>query len=77
MNDTAEIFVRLPDEEVDVWRPVRAEHLHDNVYRIVDQPYDREIEVWEFEPGDVVVSDLLDMSDGSVLAATGLHESDR
>lgn len=30
------IYVYLPWEGVDVWAPVSAEHLHDDVYRIVD-----------------------------------------
>lgn len=70
MNRSAEIFVRLLDEGVDVWRPVQAEHLHDNIYSIAEQLYDREIERWEFEPGDEVVCELIDSSDGRVLAAT-------
>lgn len=54
MTRPAEIFVALPDELVDVWRPVQAERLRANVYRIVEQPYDRAIEKWQFEPGDIV-----------------------
>lgn len=65
-----EIFVSLLDEAVDVWRPVRAERLHDNVYRIVDQPYNREIETWQFEPGVEVVCELIESRDGRILAAT-------
>jgi len=52
---TAEIFVRLLHEGVEVWRPVQADHLYDDVYRITDQPYDREVETWQFEPGNDVV----------------------
>jgi len=65
-----QIYVRLLDEGVDVWRPARAEHLGENVYRIVSQPYDREIESWQFEPGDDVVCELIESSDGRILAAT-------
>ncbi len=65
-----EIFVSLLDEAVDVWRPVQAEHLYDNVYKITDQPYDREVETWQFEPGDEVVCELIESSDGRILAAT-------
>jgi hypothetical protein len=60
----------LPDEAVDTWRPVQAEHLHDNVYRILNQPYDRDDETWQFEPGDEVLCELIKTSCGSVLAAT-------
>jgi hypothetical protein len=30
------IYVYLPQEQVDVWAPVDAEHLHDDIYRVVD-----------------------------------------
>jgi hypothetical protein len=30
------IYVYLPEEAVDVWAPVDAEHVRDNIYRIVD-----------------------------------------
>lgn len=69
MSDLTEIFVSLLDEAVDVWRPVQAEHIQGKVYRIIDQPYDREIETWRFEPGDEVVCELTDASDGQILAA--------
>ena len=39
-----EIFVRLVDEPVDVWRPVRAEHVEYDRYRILEPPYDRDAE---------------------------------
>jgi hypothetical protein len=64
-----EIFVYLPDEQVDVWRPVQAEHLRENVYKIVEQPHDEEDETWQFEPGDEVVCELIDSSEGRILAA--------
>src|SRR5436309_14549784 len=42
---------QLPDEQVDAWRPAEAVPVGAGLYRILDQPYDREIERWEFEPG--------------------------
>jgi hypothetical protein len=66
---TVEIFVSLLDEAVDVWRPVQAELLYEDVYRIVEQPYDRQVESWQFQPGDLVVCDLVDTSEGEILAA--------
>lgn len=69
---TVEIFVSLLDEGVEVWRPVRAQHLHDDIYRIVEQPYDRETETWQFEPYDEVVCELIRSSEGRILAATKL-----
>jgi hypothetical protein len=69
----AEIFVRLLDENVDVWRPVKAEEIAADRFRIVDQPYDRDTERWEFEPGDEVTCELVASEDGHFLAATRLR----
>jgi len=68
VNDT-QIFVRLMDEAVDVWRPVHAERLDGDRYRILKQDYDRDVETWQFEPGDRVVCELVDLGDGRMLAA--------
>ena len=64
------IYMPLLDEGVDVWKPVDAEHLHDNVYRILKQPHDQTIETWKFEPGDVVICEMVKASDSLILAAT-------
>ena len=72
MSAITEILSSSSTKEVDVWRPVKAERLHDNVYRIADQPHDPEIERWQWVvPGDIVVCELADSSNGSILAATG------
>ncbi len=71
MSGEVQIYVGLLDEGVEVWRPVQTEHVYGNVYRILDQPYDREIEAWQFEPGDTVVCELIESADGPILAATG------
>jgi hypothetical protein len=55
VSEVVEVFVYLPEELVDVWAPVLAEHLFDDVYRIADQPYDPSLERWEFVPGEEVV----------------------
>jgi hypothetical protein len=65
-----QVHVSLLGEGVDVWRPIQAEHLGGSVYRIVAQPYDREVETWEFEPGELVVCEYVESSEGSILAAT-------
>lgn len=70
MSKAMQIYVPLLDEGVAVWRPVQAEHLHDNVYRILRQPYDRATESWEFEPGDVVCCEEVQSEDGPIVAAT-------
>ncbi len=64
-----EIYVRLLDESVDVWRPVRAEHIHGNVYRILDDGYDPALERWEFGPGEVVWCEIVAVDGGKILAA--------
>ena len=64
-----QIYVALLDESVTVWRPVQAEHLGSNHYRIISQPYDRSIEKWQFEPGEEVECDLIESSDGIIMAA--------
>lgn len=70
MGAIREIFVSLLDEGVEVWRPVQAEHLRDNVYRIANQSYDEKIETWQFPPGSEVVCEIVNSSDGPMLAAT-------
>jgi hypothetical protein len=49
---TRTIYVYLPDEAVDTWRPVEAEELESGRYRILGPvPED---EIWEFPPGSIV-----------------------
>lgn len=66
---SAEVFVRLLDEIVDVWRPVTAERIASDRFRILEQPYDRGTERWEFEPGEEVICRLVQSDDGAFLAA--------
>lgn len=70
MNRIVEIFMPLLDEGVDVWRPVQAEHLRDNVYRILPRPHGLNDETWKFEPGEEIVCEVIEVSDGQILAAT-------
>jgi hypothetical protein len=72
MSRATTVYVRLRDESVDVWRPVDAEHVDGNVYLILSQPYDREIERWEFQPGDRVICEYVQNTDGRTLAAVRL-----
>jgi hypothetical protein len=46
------IYVYLPDEAVDVWRPVEAEELDFGLYRILGPA--PEDETWEFPPESIV-----------------------
>jgi hypothetical protein len=54
MNQRETIYVALLDEGIDVWRPVEAERLSPDRYRIVGPDYDPAVERWEFEPGAIV-----------------------
>jgi hypothetical protein len=46
---TETVYVWLPEEGVDVFRPVTAQHLHDDLYRLIDAP--PEDETWEIQAG--------------------------
>jgi len=70
MTNVVKIYIALLDEGTDVWRPVKAEQISSNVYRILDQSYDRTTERWQFEPGDVVLCEMVESQDGRFLAAT-------
>jgi hypothetical protein len=70
MSEIATIYLALLDEGVDVWRPVQAERVGDDTYRILNQPYDRSIETWQYEPGDVVLCEIVESSGGLILTAT-------
>jgi len=64
------IYVRLLDEGVDVWRPVDATRVGTNLFSVVaGQPYDREAERWEFEPGAIVRCFVRDLEGGAALVA--------
>jgi hypothetical protein len=70
MSRIVQIFMPLLQEGVDVWRPVQAEHLRDNVYRILGKPPESQDESWTFSPGEEVVCEIIDSSEGRILAAT-------
>ena len=63
------IYVALVGECTDAWRPVEADWVSGDVYRISAQPYDREDERWEFEPGEEVHCQGKRLSTGTVLVA--------
>jgi hypothetical protein len=46
------IYVALLEEGTTVWRPVEAEQVHEEVFRIVGTVPDDE--KWEFSPGELV-----------------------
>lgn len=48
------IYVYHLDEGVDVWRPVQAVQVRENVYEIISENPDPEDEKWQFSKGDLV-----------------------
>ena len=66
---TTTVYVSLLDEGVDVWRPVSAEHIRDDVYRIVGESPDPEDEQWQFLPGQHVRCRLQQLSEAECLVA--------
>lgn len=47
------IYIYLLNEGVDVWRPVLAERVSGDIYRIVDVEPSKD-ETWEFKSGETV-----------------------
>jgi hypothetical protein len=74
MTQLVEVHVKLPDEAVQVWRAVLAEHVGKDVYRIAEQLYERENERWQFEPGETVECGLIESDEGTILAALAPFE---
>jgi hypothetical protein len=54
MNEQRTIYVRLLDEGTDVFRPVRAEQIEIDVFKIVAENSAPEDEKWEFSTGQRV-----------------------
>ncbi len=50
-----QIYVRLLNEGIDVWRPVKAAKLSDNHFLILLENEIPEGETWEYLPGSVVL----------------------
>ncbi len=54
-SKTETIFIKLLDEDIDVWRPVNAEAVSLDIYKILDCNNETIAnENWEFKPGDLV-----------------------
>ncbi len=63
------IYIYLLNEGTDVWRPVEAERLADNRYRIVTPNGDPEDEHWQFLTGTVVRCEWRTLSESPQLIA--------
>jgi hypothetical protein len=73
VSERREIFVALSDEAVDVWRPVTAERVDVDSWRVLGQMPDHE--AWEFPPGAIVRLELRTLSDGEVPVAVRSREA--
>ena len=62
MPGTSMVYVALLDEDVEVWRPVEAEPVGGDLYRLTGEIPDGE--VWAFAPGDVVRCETRMLSEG-------------
>jgi hypothetical protein len=48
------IYLYLCSEGTDVWRPVKAKRIENDIYRIVSLNETPEDEQWQFNTGDIV-----------------------
>ena len=69
------IYVYLLNEGTDVWRPVDAEELSSNKFRIVSRNSDHDDEQWQFNAGDVVIAELRTLAGGPCLVAVAAEPS--
>ena len=68
MADLVTIYVHLPDEAVDCWRPVQAVPQGADLFRIVSVNHDPD-ESWAFPSGQLVRCEAKRLSEGTVLVA--------
>jgi hypothetical protein len=66
---TEQIHIYLKDEGVNVWRPVDAIRLDDDLYKIPDDTLVPDDEDWQFLPGTVVRCVAKELSGGFRLVA--------
>ena len=68
------VHVRLLDEGVDVWRPVRARRLAAGAYELAHEPAPDD-EIWEFGPGECVCVEDRALSEGAARVAVARAKS--
>lgn len=76
MSWNVRIHVALMDVSSPVWRAVQAERVADTAYLVLEQPYDRDVERWQFEPGDLVECETISTKSGRILAAVRKADPD-
>ena len=69
-SEITTVYVFLPEELVEVWRPVHAIR-SGNGFRLLDSTPDgpHEDERWEFPPGSLVSCETRPLSEGPALVA--------
>jgi len=73
-----QIFVKLLNEAVDVWRPVPAYRIDPATYIVLrSDGYDPDSETREFPPGSVVICEDQSTADGAIFAAVRRRELDK
>ena len=68
-NQTTTIYLYLLNEGTDVWRPVEAQHLGEDRYRILSENEEPDDEEWQFPSGAVVRCRQQRLSGGDRLVA--------
>lgn len=63
------IYVYLLYEGTDVWHPVDATHIRENIYQIKPESIIPETETWQFLPGDIVRCEEKLLSKGNSIVA--------
>ena len=65
-----DIYVRLLEEGVTVYRPIPASQVGENIYQLKGYDiYDPKDELWEFAPGAFVVVEEQRLTEGVFLVA--------
>lgn len=73
-----QIFIKLLNEGVDVWRPVPGYRVDADTYIVLRADnYDPDVETWEFPPGSVVVCENQLSAEGNIFAAVRNRELDK
>jgi len=70
------IYVALTNEGTKVWRPMWADNLEGNVYRIKSYPtFDPLDEELQFTTGDIVICERQELDNGQCLVATSIKKT--
>ncbi len=68
------IYIRLLDEDTEVFRPTLAEPLGQDAFRVLPTSnYDPQDEKWEFVPGSVVECEKRKLDGEEILVAVKAH----